>query len=87
MERHQRGWSKTLYAKAGQVASVALIIYRQTGHSQGFAFVEMTTQAEAEQAISMLDGSNLAGRELNVDVAKTREDRDKRSSQRGRNRR
>lgn len=66
---------RTLFAKAGQVASVALITDRGTGNSKGFAFVEMTTQVEAEQAISMFNGFNLGDRELKVNLAKPREDR------------
>ena len=66
---------KTLFAEAGQVASVALIKDRDTGRSKGFAFVEMTTQAEAQQAISMFNGYNLDNRELKVNLAKPREDR------------
>jgi cold-inducible RNA-binding protein len=66
---------RTLFAKAGQVASVALIKDRDTGNSKGFAFVEMTTQAEAQKAISMLNGFNLEDRELKVNLAKPREDR------------
>jgi len=66
---------RTLFAKAGQVASVALITDRGTGNSKGFAFVEMSTQVEAEQAISMFNGFNLGDRELKVNMAKPREDR------------
>ncbi len=79
---------KTLFAKAGQVASVALIKDRGTGDSKGFAFVEMYTQREAQTAISMLNSFNLNDRELKVNVAKPREDRGSRSSrQSGRKRR
>lgn len=66
---------RTLFTKAGQVASVALITDRDSGNSKGFAFIEMTTQAEAQKAISMLNGSNLDDRELKVNLAKPREDR------------
>jgi len=66
---------RTLFAKAGEVASVALIKDRDTGNSKGFAFVEMTTQAEAQKAISMLNGFNLEDRELKVNLAKPREER------------
>jgi RNA recognition motif-containing protein len=66
---------RTLFAKAGQVASVALIKDRDTGNSKGFAFVEMSSQAEAQKAISMLNGFSLEDRELKVNLAKPREDR------------
>jgi RNA recognition motif-containing protein len=79
---------KTLFTKAGQVTSVALITDRDSGNSKGFAFVEMSTQVEAEQAISTLNGFNLDDRELRVNLAKPREDRRRGSArQSGRNRR
>ena len=66
---------KTLFAKAGQVASVTLIKDRDTGNSKGFAFVEMSSQVEVEKAISMFNGFDLDNRELKVNLAKPREDR------------
>ncbi len=66
---------RSLFAQAGTVASVAIIKDRDTGQSKGFAFVEMTTQAEAEKAISMLNGHQLAQRELKVSLARPRDDR------------
>jgi cold-inducible RNA-binding protein len=57
---------------------VALITDRDTGNSKGFAFVEMSNQAEAEKAISSLNGFSLDGRELKVNQAKPREDRNSR---------
>ena len=70
---------KTLFTKAGQVVSVALITDRDTGNSKGFAFVEMNAQVEAEHAISMFNGFNLNDRKLKVNLAKPREDRGSRS--------
>ena len=79
---------KFLFARAGQVASVALIKDRDTGVSKGFAFVEMTTQTEAEKAISLLNGFNVGERALKVNMAKPREERGRRNNyQSGRNRR
>jgi RNA recognition motif-containing protein len=66
---------RTLFAKAGQVVSVALIKDRDTGDSKGFAFVEMSNQAEAQKAVSLLNGFSLANRELKVNLAKPREER------------
>lgn len=66
---------RTLFTKAGEVASVALITDRDSGSSKGFAFVEMTVQTEAEKAITMFNGFNLNDRELKVNVAKPREAR------------
>lgn len=66
---------RTLFMQAGTVASVALIKDRDSGQSKGFAFVEMGNQAEAQKAISMLNGQNLGDRELRVSLARPREDR------------
>ena len=66
---------RTLFAQAGTVASVTLVKDRDTGRSRGFAFVEMSTQAEAEKAISMLNGRALGERTITVNLARPREDR------------
>ena len=66
---------RTLFMQAGTVASVALIKDRDSGQSKGFAFVEMGNQAEAQKAISMLNGQNLGDRELRVSLARPRDDR------------
>ncbi len=66
---------RTLFAQAGTVASVALIKDRDSGQSKGFAFVEMSTQVEAEKAISMFNGHQLGDRELRVSIARPREER------------
>jgi RNA recognition motif-containing protein len=65
---------QTLFAKAGQVTGLALIRDHETGDSQGFAFIEMSTQVEAEQAISMFNGSTLSDREMRVKLTKFYED-------------
>jgi RNA recognition motif-containing protein len=65
----------TLFAKAGVVKSVALIKDRDSGRSKGFAFVEMSTQVEAEKAISMFNGYTFDSRQLTVNVARPREER------------
>lgn len=66
---------RTLFAQAGTVTSVALIKDRDTGSSKGFAFVEMTTQAEAQTAISMFHNHLLGERPLTVNMARPREER------------
>ena len=63
----------TLFSKAGSVKSVALITDRDTGRSRGFGFVEMETQAEAQKAVSMFNGTQLGDRTLTVNLAKPRE--------------
>jgi RNA recognition motif-containing protein len=66
---------KEMFSQAGTVASVALIKDRDTGQSKGFAFVEMSNQAEAEKAIQMYNGKTLGSRELKVNLARPREER------------
>ena len=66
---------RTLFAQAGSVVSVAVIKDRDTGTSKGFGFVEMTTQAEAQKAISLFNNYQLGERPLTVNLAKPREER------------
>lgn len=66
---------EALFSKAGSVKSVSLITDRDTGRSKGFAFVEMETQAEAQKAISMLNGTEVGERTLKVNMARPREER------------
>lgn len=62
-----------LFAAAGTCASVAVITDRDTGQSRGFGFVEMSSNAEAQQAIQQFDGHELNGRALKVNEARERE--------------
>ena len=66
---------RDLFAQAGTVASVALIKDRDSGQSKGFAFVEMSNQAEVQKAIEMFNGRALGDRELRVSIAQPREER------------
>ena len=66
---------RSLFFQAGTVTSVALIKDRDSGQSKGFAFVEMSNQAEAQKAISMFNGYNMGDRELRVSIARPREER------------
>ncbi len=64
---------RRLFSQAGNVTSVDLIKDRQGGRSKGFAFVSMGTQADAQKAMGMFKAYSIAGRELNVKLAKTGE--------------
>ena len=64
-----------LFAQAGTVQSANVIEDRDTGRSRGFAFVEMSTNAEAAAAIDQFNGKELGGRALKVNEAKPRENR------------
>lgn len=57
------------FEQAGQVESAAVVTDRDTGQSRGFGFVEMATAAEAEQAITKFNGTNLDGRSIRVEKA------------------
>jgi RNA recognition motif-containing protein len=64
-----------LFSQAGTVKSVTIVKDRETGRARGFAFVEMGTDAEAQQAINLLNGTNFMERALKINVARPREDR------------
>jgi RNA recognition motif-containing protein len=66
---------RTLFAQAGKVTSVSLIKDRATGRSKGFAFIEMGSQSEAEEAIKLFNGYSLANRQIKVDKAREKEER------------
>lgn len=66
---------RELFAQAGNVTSVAVIKDRDTGQSKGFAFVELSTQAEAQKAISRFNGQKLGERTLTVNLARPKEER------------
>jgi cold-inducible RNA-binding protein len=66
---------RELFMQAGNVTSVALIKDRDSGRSKGFAFVEMSSQAEMQKAISMFNSYTLDDRQLTVNVARPREER------------
>lgn len=65
---------KEVFTEYGEVASINVIIDRETGRSKGFGFVEMPDDSEAEKAIEELNGSSFMGRNLRVNQAKPRED-------------
>ena len=61
---------RTLFEAYGTVDRVSIKTDRETGRSRGFAFVEMSNEAEAERAIAALNGTNLGGRALNINEAR-----------------
>ena len=66
---------QNLFAQAGTVQSASVVEDRETGRSRGFAFVEMSSNAEAAAAIDQFNGKELSGRALKVNEAKPRENR------------
>lgn len=63
------------FAAYGSVTSVNIITDRETGRPRGFAFVEMGSDSEAQAAVQAMDGQDLGGRNLKVNIAKPRESR------------
>ena len=63
---------RRVFEAYGQVVHVHIIVDRDTGLPRGFAFVEMTNDAEAEEAIKALNGSMLRDRTLDVNYARPR---------------
>ncbi len=69
---------KEHFSSAGSVASVKIIIDRETGRSKGFGFVEMDSEDGAQSAVSQLDGQEFEGRSLRVSEAKPQPERESR---------
>ena len=64
-----------LFAEYGEVRSARIITDRETGRSKGFAFVEMSSDDDARNAISALNGADYMRRPLTVNEARPREER------------
>ena len=64
-----------LFGQVGTVESVNIISDRDTGRSRGFGFVEMSSQEEANNAISQFNETEVGGRNIIVNEAKPRENR------------
>ena len=66
---------KELFAQAGSVTSAVIIMDKMSGRSKGFGFVEMSTNEEAQNAISMFNDQEFEGRKLTVNEARPMEAR------------
>jgi RNA recognition motif-containing protein len=66
---------RELFSQVGEVTSCRLVRDRDSNQSRGFAFVEMSSDDEARQAISRFDGYQLEGRRLTVNEARERGER------------
>ena len=58
------------FARVGTVESASVVTDRDTGRSRGFGFVEMATTEDANEAVARLNGSELDGRRIKVELAK-----------------
>jgi cold-inducible RNA-binding protein len=63
------------FSAHGAVTEADLVMDRTTNRSRGFAFVTMGSNDEAQKAITAMNGTELNGRALTVNVAKPREER------------
>lgn len=72
------------FAQFGTVNSAKVIMDRDTNRSKGFGFVEMSTSAEAAEAIAQLNGTEFGGRQMNVTEAKPQAPRDNSGSRNNR---
>ena len=71
------------FAAFGQVQSAKVMMERDSGRSKGFGFVEMSTAQEAQAAIDGMNGKNVGGRDLTVNIARPMEARPPRSNSGG----
>jgi cold-inducible RNA-binding protein len=78
---------RELFEAFGTVESANVITDRDTNRSKGFGFVEMSTDQEAQAAIDGLNGKEVDGRTIVVNIARPKEDRPNRPSFGGGNRR
>jgi RNA recognition motif-containing protein len=64
-----------MFSEFGQVRSAQVIMDRDTGRSKGFGFVEMSSDQEAQAAMTAMNGKQVDGRTLTVNEAKPKESR------------
>lgn len=64
------------FSECGTVESVRIIMDRATGRSKGFAFVEMSTDEEAQKVISSFNGATMDGRQMRISEARPQEPRE-----------
>jgi len=62
------------FSPYGTVQSASVVIDRDSGQSRGFGFVEYGSSAEAQQAVEAMNGMMVDGRNLNVNIARPREE-------------
>ena len=66
---------RTMFESYGAVDRVNIVTDRDSGQARGFAFVEMSNDAEGQRAIDGLNGKDFDGRTLNVNEARPKTDR------------
>ena len=68
-----------LFSTYGQVSESKIVVDKATGRSKGFGFVEMPNNSEGDNAIKQLDGKEVDGRNIKVNVAKPKADKPRRN--------
>jgi RNA recognition motif-containing protein len=74
---------KAFFETIGEVTSARVITDRDSGRSKGFGFVEFADEANNQKAVDSLNGKELDGREITVNLARPKEDRPQRDSNGG----
>ncbi len=74
---------RATFEEFGEVTSANVISDRDSGRSKGFGFVEMSDDAQAQEAIDKLNGTEMDGRTITVNEARPREDRPRGGGRRG----
>ncbi|HPF31353.1 MAG TPA: RNA-binding protein [Candidatus Saccharibacteria bacterium] len=69
---------KAFFEKIGEVASARVVTDRDSGRSKGFGFVEFVNDDDNQKAIDQLNGKELDGRAISVNLARPKEDRPRR---------
>lgn len=69
---------KAFFEKIGEVSSARVITDRDSGRSKGFGFVEFVNEADNQKAVDELNGKELDGRAISVNLARPKEDRPQR---------
>jgi len=73
---------KELFSTYGEISEAIIIKDRMTGRSKGFGFVTFADKEAADQAISEMNGKDVEGQVLTVNMARPKEDRPRRNFQR-----
>lgn len=64
-----------LFSQFGEVVDAVVLKDKMTGRSRGFGFVEMANEEQAKKAMEALNGSDMEGRKIVVNIARPKEDR------------
>jgi RNA recognition motif-containing protein len=64
-----------IFSQYGEVVDAVVLKDKMTGRSRGFGFVEMANEEQAKKAVDALNGSDMEGRKIVVNIARPREDR------------